>query len=108
MDFGIGEILGFLGPALGAVSSGANLIRGLTDRGPKTENIPATIGPPPTAMPSAASTITGASVAPGTSPTDFTKSQTAYWQQLLSGMGQGSELPASIQSNIERQAELIK
>ncbi len=66
--------------------------------------------PTPAAAPApgAKSTITGAAVAPGTSQDQFKKSQEAYFQQLLSGTGQGSELPAGIQSNIERQAALIQ
>ena len=60
--------------------------------------------------PQAASTVTGTAVAPGTSAEDFKKQQGAYWQQLLQGTGQapGGELPADVQSNIDRQAALIK
>ena len=60
--------------------------------------------------PQAASTITGGAVAPGTSPTDFTKEQTAYWQNLFAGTGQGlpgGQLPGDISGMIEKQAGLI-
>ena len=64
---------------------------------------------PSAPKPQAASTITGAPVAPGTSAGDFEKQQAAYWQQLLEGTGQtaGGGLPENIQSNINKQASLL-
>jgi hypothetical protein len=52
-----------------------------------------------------------AGVAPGTSPDDFRKQQGAYYQNMLAGLGQGTEtgqLPQGITDNIEKQASLIK
>ena len=49
-------------------------------------------------------------VAPGISAEDFRRNQTAQYQQMLSGLGigtQGGELPQGIQQNIDRQASLI-
>jgi hypothetical protein len=49
-------------------------------------------------------------VAPGTTPDDYTRNQTAYWQQLLAGTGntqEGNQLPQGVQDNIDRQASLI-
>lgn len=47
----------------------------------------------------------------GTTPDDYRRQQSAYWQNLLSGMGQGTEgggLPTGIQANIDRQASLLQ
>jgi hypothetical protein len=64
------------------------------------------------AAPAAAAPAAGpAGVAPGTSPDEFKKQQSAYYQNMLAGLGQGSptgELPEGIQQNIEQQASLIK
>lgn len=60
--------------------------------------------------PQATSTITGGAIAPGVSATDFTKDQTAWWQQMLQGTGQGGPggaLPQDISGMIEKQASLI-
>jgi hypothetical protein len=53
----------------------------------------------------------GGAVTPGTSSEDYKKQQTAYYQQMLAGLGQGTEggqLPAGMQTNIDRQASLLK
>lgn len=88
----------FIAPAM-------SLIGGLTGGGGGTST------PTPAAPKTpAASTITGTAVAPGTSPTDFTKEQTAWWQQMLQGTGQGTPggaLPGDLSSMIEKQASLI-
>ena len=52
-----------------------------------------------------------AGVAPGTTQDQFMKDQTAYYQNLLAGLGQGQEgggLPQGIQDNIDKQAALIQ
>ena len=52
-----------------------------------------------------------AGVAPGTSPDDFKRNQTAQYQQMLAGLGMGQaggELPQGIQENIDRQASLLR
>src|SRR5947208_9434841 len=75
--------IGSMGPALGAVSSGVGLFEKLFGGGGGggggSQGGAASIP-----KQQAASTITGTPVAPGTSPGDFTKSQEAYWQQLMS------------------------
>lgn len=51
-----------------------------------------------------------AGVAPGTTPEEYKKQQTAYYQNMLAGLGQGQEggeLPTGIQENINKQASLI-
>jgi len=51
-----------------------------------------------------------AGVAPGTTADDYTKNQTAYWQQLLAGTGNtqaGNTLPSGVQERIDRQASLL-
>jgi hypothetical protein len=52
----------------------------------------------------------GAAAAPANSPEEIKKQQTAYYQNMLAGLGQGTEtgeLPQGIQENINRQAGLI-
>ncbi len=78
--------------------------------GQKQKALPA---PTPAAAPAAAATGAGAAgaVAPGTSPDDYRKQQTAYNQQMLAGLGMGTptgELPQGITDSIEKQAALIK
>lgn len=64
-------------------------------------------GPTPaTAAPAAATTPT----TPSISPSDYTKQQNAYYQQMLSGLGMGTaggELPPGIQEAINRQASML-
>jgi hypothetical protein len=62
------------------------------------------------AAPAAPAGAAPTGVAPGTAPEDFTKNQTAYWQQLLAGTGNtqpGNVLPAGVQENIDKQASLL-
>ena len=93
--------LGTLGAGLGAANAGVNLIKNLASTGG-----PATTSAAP--KPTATSTITGTPIAPGTSPSDFTNSQNAYWKQLLSGLGiPGDQIPTNIQQDIAKQASLI-
>ena len=91
-----------LAPILGAASSGVGLIENIF--GGKS-----TGGAAPATVPKeATSTITGTAVAPGTSPTDYTNSQNAYWRQLISGLGiPGDQIPTNIQQDIAKQASLI-
>jgi len=51
-----------------------------------------------------------ASSAPGMNPMEFRNQQSAFWQQALAGLGQGTAggaLPEGIQSMIDKQASLI-
>src|SRR5262245_7765683 len=62
------------------------------------------------AVPGAAQAIAPATSAPGTNPTDFRNQQSAYWQQALAGLGQGTQggaLPEGIQNMIDKQASLL-
>jgi hypothetical protein len=67
---------------------------------------------PKMAAPAAGAQGSGvAGVAPGTSPDDFKRNQTAQYQQMLAGLGMGQEggsLPEGIQTNIDRQASLLQ
>jgi len=93
--------LGTAGTALGGLATGVKGIESLASGGQS----PATTTPPPQAM----STITGTPIAPSTSPSDYTKSQQAYWEQMLSGLGlPGGGLPADIQAQIDKQAGLLR
>ena len=89
-------VFSLIGPAMGLASKFIG--GGSQSSAPAPAKIPAT------------STITGSAVAPGTSPTDFTKDQSAWWQNLFAGTGQGlpgGALPTDISSMIEKQAGLI-
>ena len=65
--------------------------------------------PAPAAAPNAMSAA-GVSAAPGTNPADYKNQETAYWQQLFAGTGQGlpgGALPPGVQENIDKQASLL-
>lgn len=93
------SIIGSAAPALGAISSGVGLAKNIFGGGEKS---PATsVAPmPPAAAPNQ----------PGTSPGDYRNQETAYWQQLFAGTGQGlpgGALPPGVQENIDKQASLL-
>lgn len=101
------EALGPIFSAISAIGSGVGIVKdvaGMFGGGkPKAEQAAMPVQsakPAPSASPAL----------PGTSPTDFTREQNAYWQNLLAGQGQGTEggqLPQGISDMIQKQASLI-
>ena len=67
--------------------------------------------PAPTVQQAPTSGAAVAGAAPGTSPVDYKRQEEARYQQMLSGLGigtEGNQLPQGIQQSIDQQAALLK